>query len=138
MKSTGYDNIYGCDVFFREREDLYHKDKEGKEKYALWLDKQLRFLDTMGLEVLSQRPKVFEKLSGCENLFSIRWREFRGNPRVLFFAVIEDDGQETFVLLTAFKELNAGDYKRAISVAENRRKQVLRDFYEEDDNNELS
>ncbi len=133
MKPTNYESIFGCDAFFREKDGLYSKDPEGKKKYAEWLDRQFRFLDTMGLRVLDQHPKVFEKLSGCDNLYSIRWKEFRGNPRVLFFSVVEDDEQDTFVLLTAFKELNAGDYRNAIARADGRRKLVLRDFCEEDD-----
>lgn len=122
----GFKNIYACDSFFSEKENLYRRDKKAAAQYGKWLDRQLGFLDTKGLLVLDQNANAFEKLSGVdEGLYSITRREFNGNPRILFFAVVEEGEQDTFILLNAFKELNGGDYKRNIPTANLRRKTIL-------------
>jgi len=54
----------------------------------------------------------FEKLSGEDDLYSIRHPEASKNIRVIYGFV-----DEYIILLTAFIENNDGDYKRAISVA---------------------
>lgn len=130
-----YKNIFACDRFLNEKDELYRKNPKDKTGYAKWLDRQLGFLDTTGLRVLQTHSAAFEKLTGVEEgIYSITRREFSGNPRVLFFSILEDGEPDTFVLLAAFKELSAGDYKRYISVAKERRKVVLEILKEDEDN----
>lgn len=62
----------------------------------------------------------FGKLTGFDKLYSIRHPESRKNVRVLY--TIEDD---TIILLTAFLEKNAGDYQRAIEIAQKRLKRLF-------------
>ena len=135
---SGYENVFGCDLFFEEKEALYSRDKKNAKGYDKWLDRQLRFLDTTGLDVLNNHKQAFEKLSGHENLYSITRREFSGNPRILFFTVVEEGEPDTFVLLTAFSEISNGSYRRAIGVANERRKQIVALINEEDDIDEFS
>lgn len=130
-----YKNILACDRFIREKSELYAKNQADQKNYGKWLDRQLRFLDTTGLQVLVNHKRAFEKLSGVkEGLYSITYREFPGNPRILFFAVIEEGEPDAFVLLVVFKEKSVGDYKRYISVAKERRKAVLEILKEDEDN----
>lgn len=130
-----YNNIFACDLFVEEKGKLYEKNKVDQVNYGKWLDRQLRFLDTTGLRVLVDHKHAFEKLSEVkEEIYSITYREFPGNPRILFFAKIEDGEPDTFVLLVAFKERSKGDYKRYIPVAKERRKAVLEILKEDEDN----
>lgn len=131
-----YKNIFACDLFVEEKSKLYAKNKADQKSYDRWLDRQLRFLDTTGLlRVLSEHNHAFEKLSGVqEGLYSITNREFSGNPRILFFAIIEEGEPDAFVLLVAFKEKSEGDYKRHIPTAKARRKAVLEILKEDEDN----
>lgn len=136
---SSYQNIYGCDQFVSEKADLYRQDRQGGSQYSNWLDRQLRFLDTDGIDyVLNNHPNVFEKLSGVpEGIYSIRYRGFRGNPRVLFFSVEdEEEGDQFYVLLTAFKETSSGAYDRAIRTAKKRRKTILEELDQEGGQNE--
>lgn len=127
-----YNNIYGCDLFLSEKQSLYKKDYDASKSYEKWLDKKLRFLDTEGLDVISKFPQVFEKLSDTSDLYCIRKITRNKNPRILFFAIIEEEEDPAFVLLTAFHESNNGDYPRAIKIAEERRKMILETLKEEE------
>lgn len=132
IKAEEYNNIYACDLFSRERAKLYQKNPNDEKSYANWLSRQLGYLDTTGLTVLKDHSQAFEKLGGVENnIYSITRRKFRGNPRILFFTIIEDGEADIFVLLTAFKELSSGDYKRYIPIAIERMKQILLKIEEE-------
>lgn len=135
-KYNDYENIFGCDAFLRDKEKLYPKDKKNERAYNQWLDRQLKFLDTIGLTVLIHHKQAFENITSGDGLYAITRREFPGNPRILFFTVFEEDGQNTFVLLTAFNELSSGSYRRAIEVAQARRKEIL-ELIKEDDADEL-
>lgn len=130
---ASYNNIYGCEPFLAEKRALYRKDPTASKQYDNWLDRQLRFLDSEGLDVIRTHSKVFEKLEDTPvNLYCIRRREFIGNPRIIFFAVIENGEEPAFVLLTAFHELNEGDYRRAIDTATQRQKSIMRQLKEEE------
>ena len=129
-----YKNIFACDLFSSEKNKLYHKNPKDKINYAKWLNRQLGFLDTTGLQVLQDHSAAFEKLTGVEeNIYSITRREFSGNPRVLFFSIVENAEEEIFVLLVAFKERSNGDYKRYIEVAKERKKTILQILKEEEE-----
>lgn len=65
----------------------------------------------------------YEKLSGEENLYSIRHPESRKNVRVIYTIA---DGA-IVILLVAFLEKNDGDYQRAIRVAKKRLKWIESD-----------
>ena len=132
-----YENIYGCDAFVKEKEKLYSKNRKNGEAYDRWLDRQLTFLDTTGLDVLIHHKQAFEDLTSSNGLYSITRREFAGNPRILFFTIVEEGEQDAFVLLTAFSELSDGSYRRAIEVAQKRRKEIL-ELIKEDDADELA
>lgn len=131
-----YKNIFACDLFVEEEGKLYAKNQADQRSYDRWLDRQLRFLDTIGLlRALNEHSHAFEKLSGVqEGIYAITNREFSGNPRILFFAIIEGGEPDAFVLLVPFKEKNEGDYRRHIPVAKARRKAVLEILKEDEDN----
>ena len=125
VKYKEYDNIFICGPCENEIKNLYKKDPQLTTQYDIWLHKRLLFLDSRGLlDLLESMPKIFEKVQGAsEELYIIRHREFNGNPRILFLANLEN-GEYTYVLLTAFHELNRGDYKRSIKCAEARIKSL--------------
>ena len=130
---SSYNNIYGCRPFLAEKQALYRKNPSASKQYDKWLDRQLRFLDTEGLDVIRSHPRVFEKLQDTSvDLYCIRRKEFTGNPRIIFFAVIENGEEPAFVLLTAFHEYNDGDYVRAIDTATQRQKSIMRQLTEEE------
>lgn len=126
-KYNDYNYIYGYSGFSNDLERLYKNEKHNALNYSIWLDKKLRQLDNIGLLVLNEFPKTFEKLEGQkEGIYSIRRKNFVGNPRVLFFSMEEDDEEQVFILLTAFKEKNTADYDRATATAQERRKNILK------------
>ena len=132
IKVSEYNNIYACGLFVDEKVGLYRKNPTDAKRYSKWLHRQLGYLDTIGLTVLDDHPKTFEKLSGGkEKIYAIRWKEFSGNPRILFFTIVEEGEADIFVLLAAFKEGKTGDYKRYIPVAQERMKQILLELKEE-------
>lgn len=75
-------------------------------------------LDTYGERAV--RLQAFEKISGSDTIYSIRYPHSGKNPRILYFFICDD----TPVLLYAFLEKNSGDYAHGIKVAERRAKFV--------------
>jgi hypothetical protein len=74
-------------------------------------------LDNHGLNAI--RNKQFEYLKGTENprLYAIRHTHSRNNERYIYVYAGILSGDESVVLLTAFKEKDANDYRAAISRA---------------------
>lgn len=91
------------------------KEKTPFERYQRKLIEDLAVLDQEKEQAISFVQ--FEKLTGVDDLYSIRHPESKKNVRIIY--VIEDS---TIILLTAFLEKNDGDYQRAIDVAKKRLK----------------
>ena len=128
----GYDNILTCGSFRREYSGLFKKDPSGKRDYQKWLNRQLDFLTkATNLDALARELDSFEKIKQCNefSLFVIRRPHSRGNPRLLFSAIVDEDDR-LFILLLAFKELNSSDYTRNIPVAETRMKEIIQSIKE--------
>jgi len=89
-----------------------------KEKTP-WLRYQKKLIEDLAvleqeMEKATDLPQ-FEKLTGEDDLYSIRHPESKKNVRVIYTI-----WEEKIILLTAFLEKNVGDYLRAINVAKGR------------------
>ena len=118
---NGLNDIYAVDVFekeFKKAVDESWKSDPPWKRYQTKLIKNLVVLDTEKEQAV--RLKQFEKLSGTEELYSIRYPEANKNFRVIY-TVYEEN---FIILLTAFQEKNDGDYRRAVAVAEKRLRQL--------------
>ena len=118
---NGLNDIYAVDVFekeFKKAVDESWKSDPPWKRYQTKLIKNLVILDTEKEQAV--RLKQFEKLSGTEELYSIRYPEANKNFRVIY-TVYEEN---FIILLTAFQEKNDGDYRRAVAVAEKRLRQL--------------
>lgn len=114
---NGLNDIYAVDVFekeFKKAVDESWKSDPPWKRYQTKLIKNLVVLDTEKEQAV--RLKQFEKLSGTEELYSIRYPEANKNFRVIY-TVYEEN---FIILLAAFQEKNDGDYRRAVAVAEKR------------------
>ena len=135
---TGCNDIFGCSHFIHEYNELYKKDPETKKQYSRWLSRQFVMLENLGIPAILQQ-KSFEKLSGVNenfDLYSLRRPETKGNPRLLF-SLIGDEDDVVYIFLLAFKELH-DNYNRHIPIAIERMKQVIAMLTEEDGSNEES
>ena len=118
---NGLNDIYAVDVFekeFKKAVDESWKSDPPWKRYQTKLIKNLVVLDTEKEQAV--RLKQFEKLSGTEELYSIRYPETNKNFRVIY-TVYEEN---FIILLAAFQEKNDGDYHRAVAVAEKRLRQL--------------
>ena len=118
---NGLNDIYAVDVFekeFKKAVDESWKSDPPWKRYQTKLIKNLVVLDTEREQAV--RLKQFEKLSGTEELYSIRYPETNKNFRVIY-TVYEEN---FIILLAAFQEKNDGDYRRAVAVAEKRLRQL--------------
>lgn len=118
---NGLNDIYAVDVFekeFKKAVDESWKSDPPWKRYQTKLIKNLVVLDTEKEQAV--RLKQFEKLSGMEELYSIRYPETNKNFRVIY-TVYEEN---FIILLAAFQEKNDGDYRRAVAVAEKRLRQL--------------
>ena len=118
---NGLNDIYAVDVFekeFKKAVDESWKSDPPWKRYQTKLIKNLVVLDTEKEQAV--RLKQFEKLSGTEELYSIRYPETNKNFRVIY-TVYEEN---FIILLAAFQEKNDGDYRRAVAVAEIRLRQL--------------
>lgn len=122
----GFDNIFGCEVFFKEFRKLFKKDRETEKKYQKWLNRQFDYLAHYPSEIFLQ-TKNFELITSVDSewpIYSIRHPESTGNPRILFSTITDNSGQ-THILLLAFKELH-DDYQRYLPTAKKRLKEIIR------------
>ena len=118
---NGLNDIYAVDVFekeFKKAVDESWKSDPPWKRYQTKLIKNLVVLDTEKEQAV--RLNQFEKLSGTEELYSIRYPETNKNFRVIY-TVYEEN---FIILLAAFQEKNDGDYRRAVAVAEKRLRQL--------------
>lgn len=114
----GLNDIYALDVIRKEFEKAVTeqwKENPPWQRYQKKLLQDLAVLDEEKEKAIDF-PQ-YEKLSGEENLYSIRHPETKKNVRVIY-TIAEGE----VILLTAFLEKNAGDYQKAINLAENRMK----------------
>lgn len=115
----GLKDIYALDVIRKEFEKAvteHWRENPPRQRYQ---KKLLQDLAVLGdeKEKAIDFPQ-YEKLSGEENLYSIRHPETKKNMRVIY-TIVDDNA---VILLTAFLEKNAGDYQKAINVARTRMK----------------
>lgn len=113
--------IYTCSGFNEELKDLISKsgyEDEFKHKYH----KGLRFLENLKQNCVEQ-ASLFECLKETDGLHSMKLKG-RKNIRILFsFEVLE--GRKAAVLYYCFEEKKTSDYRDAISIAQDRRKEIV-------------
>jgi len=114
QKLKGFGRIYQAECFPSEVDSMFGKSSGDKARYLKWLYTWLSVLDDEGMGVLNLEQ--FEHLKGTSNpnLYAIRHPHSQINERYIY---VYADGEST-ILLTAFKEKNANDYKFAIARAE--------------------
>ena len=112
-KVRGYNNIYAVDIFFKEYEELFGKNKKAVQQHIKMLHTKLYVLDDEWGRSLQY--KMFEKLEGCP-FYSIR-QLTKWNPRIIF-AYRDRSGK--IMLLSCCKEKKRSDYDRAIERAYHR------------------
>lgn len=114
---NGLNDIYALSVvqkeFTKAVSESWKKDPPW-QRYQKKLMQDLAVLD-MQKEKAIDLPQ-YEKLTGEENLYSIRHPETKKNVRILY--TICDEG--IVILLAAFLEKNTGDYQKAIRRAKDR------------------
>ena len=114
---TGIEDTYMLSVLKKKIrkavEEQWKADPPWK-RYQKKLIEDLAVLDMEKKEAVAL-PQ-FEKLSGEEDLYSIRHPESKKNFRVIY-TIYEGN---IIILLIAFLEKNDGDYKKAIRVAKKR------------------
>lgn len=114
----GLNDIYALDVIRKEFEKAvteHWRENPPWQRYQKKLLQDLAVLDEEKEKAIDF-PQ-YEKLSGEDELYSIRHPETKKNVRVIFTMV-----EGKVILLTAFLEKNAGDYQKAINLAKNRMK----------------
>ncbi|MEG0473918.1 MAG: hypothetical protein RR588_16420 [Solibacillus sp.] len=113
QKIVGFHRIYQAECFQDEFEMMIGKNKGESKRYLKWLYGWLTVPDEKGIDVLNLEQ--FEQLQNTNNpvLYAIRHPHSRINERYIYVYM---DG-ESVVLLTAFKEKSAADYKNSISRA---------------------
>ena len=125
IKMAGFQRIYHAETFPGDFKAMFKKSSGQRKRYEEWLYTWLTVLDREGAKALDMQQ--FEFLRGTSNpcLYAIRHPHSEINERYIYVYI---DG-EAVVLLTAFKEKTATDYRAAISRAE----RVYRDLEESDD-----
>ncbi len=115
---TGINNTYAISNVkkeFRKAVDEPWKENPPWKRYQKKLLADLAVLE-QEKERAVDLPQ-FEKLAGIDRLYSIRHPESKKNVRLIY--TIEEG---SIILLTAFLEKSAGDYQRAIEIAQMRLK----------------
>jgi len=120
QKLKGFERIYQAACFPDEVKSMFGKNIGEINRYMKWLFTWLSVLDSEGMGALTLEQ--FEHLKGTSNpnLYAIRHPHSKINERYIY--IYADN--ESAVLLTAFKEKSAKDYKLAILRAENIIKQL--------------
>lgn len=117
-----YDKIFYTDDFLEELSELKKQDPN----YPKWLDRKLNILD-LGAKQATDGVN-FEKLKLNDNdLYSIRRPKSKFNQRITYH-ILEESNE--VILLSAFRESNDFDYKRAITRSLNRLKELRRNYYD--------
>ncbi len=121
LKIAGLNDIYSVPQVQKEFEKAVNekwKNNPPWERYQRKLIQDLAVLDQEKEQAIELA--YFEKLSGEDNLYSIRHPETKKNVRILY--TIEEG---VVILLTAFLEKNEGDYLIAMRKAKRRRRMLL-------------
>ncbi len=121
LKIAELDDIYSVPQVQKEFEKAVNekwKKNPPWERYQKKLIQDLAVLDQEKEQAIDFAQ--FEKLSGEDNLYSIRHPETKKNVRILY--TIEEG---VVILLTAFLEKNEGDYRIAMRKAKKRRIMLL-------------
>jgi len=121
LKIAGLNDIYSVPQVQKEFEKAVNekwKNNPPWERYQRKLIQDLAVLDQEKEQAIELAH--FEKLSGEDNLYSIRHPETKKNVRILY--TIEEG---VVILLTAFLEKNEGDYLIAMRKAKRRRRMLL-------------
>lgn len=113
--------IFTYATFDEELADMMSKSgyvEEFKRKYH----KGLRFLENLKRSCIEQ-PRLFECLKDTDGLYSMRLSG-KKNIRMLFsFEKVED--REAVIMYCCFEEKSKNDYRNAICIAQNRRKEIV-------------
>ncbi len=115
LKLRQYSSIYSVDCFAKEFKGMF--DTSSLKRYQDWLSKILFRIDER-----ERIPIKLEKLT--PELYSIRHPRSKCNPRVVLAYM---DSGKNIILLTAFKEKTASDYRLGIDRANGRIKQLKED-----------
>lgn len=100
--------------FQSEVDAMFGKSTGDKKRYLKWLYTWLTVLDREGMAALTLEQFEHLKDTNSPNLYAIRHPHSQINERYIY---VYADGEST-ILLTAFKEKDARDYKSAIARAE--------------------
>lgn len=84
--------------------------------------KILRFLENLKTMSICKDNKKFEKLLDADGLYSMKLKGEK-NIRILFMFT-KMDNQDVAILLTCFEEKVTSDYKPAIRIANERKKEL--------------
>lgn len=133
VKFEGFENIFGPENFHEEfmrnildtpphaipsDGTIPEQNDKFLRQCVKWLYTSLNQLDELGPQ--ATKLKGFEKLPGTDDIYSARYPNTRKNPRFLYFFI---QGKNV-ILLCPFLEKSGSDYKRAISLAEARKKEL--------------
>lgn len=116
IKYKEFDSIYATTQFYKELDDVL-KGFGQRKHFENWLYFKLKMLDMDCKTAIASEPKTFRQIKGHDNLFEIRYRKQK-NIRILFS--IEDFGK---IVLHPFEEKDKNDFKPAIKVAKERKKE---------------
>lgn len=120
-KVKGLQNVYLLSCVKEEFEDAVNESWRIIPPWERYQDKLMRNLAVLDQEKeMAVRLANFERLSGCDGIYAIRYPNSKKNIRVLY--IIED---ENVVLITAFLEKKSSDYNRAIKRAKSRIKYLM-------------
>lgn len=114
-RTKGYSHIFQVEDFDSEFHSLFSKGDV--KRYDKWLYRRLDILDSEKTDAVDGFR--IEKIPISESrfdLYSIRYSKSKSNPRILFTFL---QGNEFIILLCAFLEKNAADYKSAILRSKN-------------------
>lgn len=114
QKLAGFNRIYQAECFEDDVHALFGKNLGEKKRYLKWLYTWLSVLDSDGLAALNLEQFEHLKNTNNPNLYAIRHPHSQINERYIY---VYADG-ESAILLTAFKEKDARDYKSAIAKAQ--------------------
>ncbi len=114
QKLSGFNRIYQAECFEAEVSAMFGKSTGDKKRYLKWLYTWLSVLDSDGMATLNLEQFEHLKDTNNPNLYAIRHPHSQINERYIY---VYADSEST-ILLTAFKEKDARDYKAAISRAE--------------------
>jgi len=118
MKATliyGYERVYQAEIFPKDFVSMFGKNAGETKRYISWLATMLYIIDAKGTDALRLEQFEYVQNTSDPNLYAIRHPRSKINDRYLFVY----ENSERTVLLTAFKEKDKRDYRKAIIRANN-------------------